>query len=112
MEDVPLVYDLVPMVMPEEPPVEPAPLIDGFQKVRQLVPPIVWVQFFDNTAGGAVGQDKDLNAMLPYLSAYMGHAQLSDTYYYIHLVPGLMEEMSDFAFSSAEVLLPEVETNE
>ena len=50
--------------------------------------------------------------MLPYLSAYMGHAQLSDTYYYIHLVPGLMEEMSDFAFSSAEVLLPEVETNE
>ncbi len=55
---------------------------------------------------------KDLNAMLPYLSAYMGHAQLSDTYYYIHLVPGLMEEMSDFAFSSAEVLLPEVETDE
>lgn len=57
-------------------------------------------------------EGKDLNAMLPYLSAYMGHAQLSDTYYYIHLVPGLMEEMSDFAFSSAEVLLPEVKTNE
>ena len=57
-------------------------------------------------------EGKDLNAMLPYLSAYMGHAQLSDTYYYIHLVPGLMEEMSDFAFSSAEVLLPEVETDE
>ena len=57
-------------------------------------------------------EGKNLNAMLPYLSAYMGHAQLSDTYYYIHLVPGLMEEMSDFAFSSAEVLLPEVETDE
>lgn len=57
-------------------------------------------------------EGKDLNAMLPYLSAYMGHAQLSDTYYYIHLVPGLMKEMSDFAFSSAEVLLPEVETDE
>lgn len=57
-------------------------------------------------------EGKDLNAMLPYLSAYMGHAQLSDTYYYIHLVPGLMEEMSDFAFSSVEVLLPEVETDE
>ena len=50
--------------------------------------------------------------MLPYLSAYMGHAQLSDTYYYIHLVPGLMEEMTVFAFCSAEVLLPEVETDE
>ena len=57
-------------------------------------------------------EGKDLNAMLPYLSAYMGHAQLSDTYYYIHLVPGLMEEMSDFAFSSAEAFLPEVKTDE
>lgn len=51
---------------------------------------------------------KDLNAMLPYLSAYMGHAQLSDTYYYIHLVPGLFEEISGFDFSVAETLLPEV----
>ena len=57
-------------------------------------------------------EGKDLNAMLPYLSAYMGHAQLSDTYYYIHLVPGLLEEMSGFAFSSAEVFLPEVGTDE
>lgn len=57
-------------------------------------------------------EGKDLNAMLPYLSAYMGHAQLSDTYYYIHLVPGLMEEMSGFKFASAEMLLPEVEADE
>lgn len=57
-------------------------------------------------------EGRDLNAMLPYLSAYMGHAQLSDTYYYIHLVPGLLEEMSGFAFSSAEALLPEVRTDE
>ncbi len=57
-------------------------------------------------------EGKDLNAMLPYLSAYMGHAQLSDTYYYIHLVPGLIEEMSGVAFSSSEILLPEVESYE
>ena len=57
-------------------------------------------------------EGKDLNAMLPYLSAYMGHAQLSDTYYYIHLVPGLLEEMSGFAFSSAETFLPEVRADE
>lgn len=57
-------------------------------------------------------EGKDLNAMLPYLSAYMGHAQLSDTYYYIHLVPGLLEEMSGFAFSSAEMFLPEVAADE
>ena len=37
-----------------------------------------------------------VNAMLPYLSASMGHMQLVDTYYYIHLVPGLLEEMSGF----------------
>ncbi len=53
-------------------------------------------------------EGRDLNAMLPYLSTYMGHSQLSDTYYYIHLVPGLMEEMSGFDLSSAEALLPEV----
>lgn len=50
--------------------------------------------------------------LTPYLSAYMGHAQLSDTYYYIHLVPGLLEEMSGFAFSSAEAFLPEVRADE
>lgn len=55
-------------------------------------------------------EGKDLNAMLPYLITYMGHAQLSDTYYYIHLVPGLLEGMSGFAFSPAEALLPEVGT--
>lgn len=55
---------------------------------------------------------KDLTAMLPYLSAYMGHAQLSDTYYYIHFVPGLLEEMSDFNFLDADDLLPEVNWDE
>jgi len=57
-------------------------------------------------------EGKDMTAMLPYLSAYMGHAQLSDTYYYIHLVPGLMEEMSGFDFLAADALLPEVEPDE
>ena len=57
-------------------------------------------------------EGKNLNTMLPYLSAYMGHAQISDTHYYIHLVPGLLEEMSGFAFSSAEAFLPEVKTDE
>lgn len=50
----------------------------------------------------------DLNAMLPYLSAYMGHAQLSDTYYYIHLVPEQFELMSGIELSYFETLLPEV----
>ena len=45
-------------------------------------------------------------------SGALCHTQLSDTYYYIHLVPGLLEEMSGFAFSSAEEFLPEVGTDE
>jgi len=57
-------------------------------------------------------EGKDLTAMLPYLCAYMGHAQLSDTYYYIHLVPGQLEAMSGLDFSKYETLLPEVESDE
>jgi len=54
-------------------------------------------------------EGKDLTAMIPYLSAYMGHAKLTDTYYYIHLVPGLFENMAGFDYSVFEKLLPEVE---
>jgi len=57
-------------------------------------------------------EGKDITAKLPYLSAYMGHTQLSKTYYYIHLIPGLFEEMAEFDFSPLENLLPEVNDNE
>jgi len=50
----------------------------------------------------------DLNAMLPYLSAYMGHAEMSDTYYYIHLVPEQFRAMSGVELTRFEGLLPEV----
>lgn len=53
-------------------------------------------------------EGKDVTAYLPYLSAYLGHAQLSDTAYYIHMVPGIFESMADFDFSRRECLLPEV----
>jgi integrase len=57
-------------------------------------------------------EGKDLDAMLPYLSVYMGHAQLSDTYYYIHLVPGQFQTLSGFDFTKYEALIPEVSFNE
>lgn len=53
-------------------------------------------------------EDKDLYTVLPYLSAYMGHADFSSTEYYIHFVPGIFEQMSGFDFSCYEKLLPEV----
>jgi integrase len=57
-------------------------------------------------------EGKDVTAMLPYLSTYMGHAQFSDTHYYIHLVPGLFEKMAGFDYSASDLLLPEVECDE
>lgn len=53
-------------------------------------------------------EGKDLAAILPYLSTYMGHKQLSDTYYYIHFVPGMLESMAEINYSAFENLLPEV----
>jgi integrase len=55
---------------------------------------------------------KDVSSMLPYLSAYMGHEQLSDTYYYIHLVPGLLESMMGNSYTAFAELLPEVGDDE
>jgi integrase len=59
-----------------------------------------------------IREGKDLMAALPCLSAYMGHIHLSDTYYYIHLVPGQLKAMSGYDFSKYEALLPEVECDE
>ena len=53
-------------------------------------------------------EGKDLTSMLPYLSTYMGHARLSDTYYYIHFVPEQFQAISGLDFSKYEALLPEV----
>lgn len=53
-------------------------------------------------------EGKDINAYLPYLSAYLGHVQLTDTAYYIHLVPEIFDSIAGFDFSRCECLLPEV----
>lgn len=47
---------------------------------------------------------KNVSAMLPYLSGYMGHASLSATAYYIHLVP---EHLTDTGLT-AWGCMPEV----
>ena len=52
---------------------------------------------------------KDLETMLPYLSAYMGHTKFSHTAYYIHLVPEIFPYMSQIDLGTFEGLIPEVE---
>jgi integrase len=50
-------------------------------------------------------EGKDLAAWLPYLSAYMGHASFSSTFYYIHLLP---QRLSQMDFTHAGAVIPEV----
>jgi integrase len=50
---------------------------------------------------------KDVAAMLPYLTRYMGHATFESTYYYVHTSPDFMAAYAGITSSSASVL-PEV----
>jgi integrase len=52
-------------------------------------------------------QGKDVSAMLPYLSCYMGHATIDSTYYYIHTSPDFMDAYAQITRRS-QSLLPEV----
>jgi integrase len=52
-------------------------------------------------------QGKDVAAMLPYLSAYMGHATFDSTCYYIHASPGFMDAYAQITRKGQSVL-PEV----
>jgi len=52
-------------------------------------------------------QGKDVAAMQPYLSRYMGHATFDSTYYYIHTSPDFINAYSQITRGSAS-LLPEV----
>ena len=53
-------------------------------------------------------EKEDLYALLPYLSAYMGHAHLEDTAYYIHLLPEKLMRTAAIDWETFEQLLPEV----
>lgn len=50
----------------------------------------------------------DLYAKLPYLRAYMGHAKMSETAYYIHILPENLKKSSGVDWNTLESLIPEV----
>lgn len=52
---------------------------------------------------------KDINVCLPYLSEYMGHSVLSDTAYYIHLVPEFYPQMTQLGMDDYGKLITEVD---
>lgn len=54
-----------------------------------------------------MAEGTDVNAMVPYLARYMGHASLDSTYYYIHTSPDFMSGYADMTRKS-QGMLPEV----
>lgn len=52
-----------------------------------------------------IEEGRDLDAMIPYLSSYMGHESFSSTYYYINLLP---ERLALMDFTRLEGIIPEV----
>lgn len=50
----------------------------------------------------------DLYAKLPYLQAYMGHAKMSETAYYIHILPENLKKSPRIDWATLESLIPEV----
>lgn len=50
----------------------------------------------------------DVAAMLPYLSAYMGHATFESTYYYVHTSPDFLSAYAGITRRASSALLPEV----
>lgn len=55
---------------------------------------------------------RDIDTCLPFLSAYMGHAHLSQTAYYIHLVPEIFPTLSGLDWERFSKLIPEVAEDE
>ena len=54
-----------------------------------------------------VQEGKDLNAYLPYLSMYLGHAHLTETDYYLHFVPEFFPLFKEKTLAKGANLIPE-----
>ena len=55
-----------------------------------------------------IDEGKNLYAMLPYLSAYMGHSTMTETAHYIHILPENLAKSAGIDWDVFNDLLPEV----
>jgi integrase/recombinase XerD len=53
-------------------------------------------------------EGKDINAMLPYLSAYMGHENLLGTERYLRMTVEIFPEMREHISAGCSWIIPEV----
>jgi integrase len=61
-----------------------------------------------NTLNRWVREGKDLNALYPHLSEYLGHRRYVDTDYYLHLVSEFYPDMEEKLQETNRNILPEV----
>jgi integrase len=59
-----------------------------------------------------VDEGKDVMALLPYLSVYMGHKHFTHTLYYIHLLPERLRSTAGIEWGKLDSIYGEVETDE
>ena len=59
-----------------------------------------------------VNESKDVAALTPYLSAYMGHAEFSATLYYIHLLPERLLKSPGIDWKKLATVYPEVQNEQ
>jgi len=52
---------------------------------------------------------RDINSLMPYLSAYMGHSEFKYTAYYIHLIPDRLIRSTGVQWERMSALVPEVD---
>ena len=65
-------------------------------------------QFASAALNRWLDEKQDLNAMLPYLQAYMGHETLAATAYYIHLLPEKLVKSPGIDWEPLHGVIPEV----
>lgn len=53
-------------------------------------------------------EGKDLYNLIPYMSAYMGHAHFDETMYYIHLLPNKLTDSKSIDWEKMNNAIPEV----
>jgi integrase len=56
-----------------------------------------------------LNEGRNIDSMMPFLRAYMGHTTFESTYYYVHLLPETLKRSAGIDLSAFEKLLPEVE---
>ena len=57
-----------------------------------------------------IDEGKDVMVLLPYLSTYLGHAEIRSTFYYIHLLPDRIRKSSGIDWDMFSSIYEEVES--